>query len=502
MTPETSDAEGVNVIGEQPAGPSDLVRRFARSTPDRLALVDGARRLTYPELHQATNAAACALLAAGLGPGDRVGLQLGTGADFVVLYLGALRAGLVAVPVNPSYTEPEVRHLLSDSRAALHLDEATARDLLAAPSDSDSDPERDPERDRSGEQLAALLYTSGTSGRTRGAMLTLRALMANLDQLAAVEPPVLTAADVLFVPLPLTHIFGLNAGLGMALRVGATVVLADRFDAGATLATMAAERVTAVLGVPGQYAAWLADPAMSEGFASVRFAMSGSATLARGVVDGFAAAGITIYDGYGLTEAAPVVAINAVGVGRANPTNGSIGLPLPGIEVELRDGDGEIVEEGDPGRLFIRGANLFSGYWPDGVGGPDDDGWFGTGDIAVADEAGQLYLVGRSSDLLIVNGFNVYPAEVEAVLAAHEDVAEVAVVGVPDDVAGEAVHAYVVPTTGSSLDADALLSSAAGSLARFKLPTAIHVVPELPHTVTGKIMKWQLARSGEVDAPA
>jgi long-chain acyl-CoA synthetase len=472
------------------AGPSDLLRRQARAKPDRTALVDATTRLTWAELDHRVTSAALALRGSGLRDGDRVALQLGTGADFVLLYLGALRAGLVAVPVNPSYTAAEVDHVLTDSQAALHLDAGSARDLLAAaPAGSD------PQLDRRGDQIAALLYTSGTSGRAKGAMLSARALLANVDQIVVVDPPLLTGADTLFVPLPLTHIFGLNAGLGMALRVGATLVLADRFDAGATLVTMAAEQVTALLGVPGQYAAWLAHPSMREGFGYVRFAMSGSATLARAVVEGFAAAGITVHDGYGLTEAAPVVTINALGDGREKPSVGSIGLPLPGVEVQLRDTDGEEVDEGDPGRLFVRGANLFSGYWPDGADGPDEHGWFGTGDIAVADDAGQLRLVGRSSDLVIVNGFNVYPAEVEAVLADVAGVAEVAVVGVADPDTGEAVHAYVVPAAGAVLRPDELLVIAARSLARFKLPSAIEVVASLPRTVTGKIMKWQLERS-------
>jgi long-chain acyl-CoA synthetase len=222
--------------------------------------------------------------------------------------------------------------------------------------------------------------------------------------------------------------------------------------------------------------------------------MSGSATLARGVVDGFAGAGVTIYDGYGLTEAAPVVAVNAIGADRGTPTAGSVGAPLPGVEIQLRDGDGEPVEDGDPGRIFVRGPNLFSGYWPYGEGGPDEHGWFGTGDIAVADAAGQLRLVGRSAELVIVNGFNVYPAEVEAVLAREEGVAEVAVVGVEDPDTGESVRAYVVPVGGALLRPDALLAAAARSLARFKLPSVIEVVPTLPRTVTGKIMKWQLDR--------
>jgi long-chain acyl-CoA synthetase len=185
---------------------------------------------------------------------------------------------------------------------------------------------------------------------------------------------------------------------------------------------------------------------------------------------------------------------------RDRPTPGSIGMTLPGIEAELRDADGELTDPEDPGRLFVRGANLFSGYWPDGADGPDAEGWFGTGDIAIVDDHGGLHLVGRSAELVIVNGFNVYPAEVEAVLAAEPGVAEVAVVGVPDESTGEAVRAYVVPVAETLLDAEALLTAAARSLARFKLPSQLEVVSELPRTVTGKIMKWQLHEGWEANA--
>jgi long-chain acyl-CoA synthetase len=279
----------------------------------------------------------------------------------------------------------------------------------------------------------------------------------------------------------------------MALRVGATTVFSDRFDAATTLQLIATHHVTAVLGVPGQYAAWLRQDGVAEAFRRVRLALSGSATLPRALVDGYAAIHVALHDGYGLTEAAPVVAISTIDE-IDGPTDGAIGRPLPGVEVQLRDRDGVTeVDEDDPGRIFVRGTNLFSGYWPDGKGGPDSDGWFGTGDIAIWDDRGRLHLVGRTADTVIVNGFTVYPAEVEAVLAAEPGVAEVAVVGEPDARTGEAVIAYVVPAVGAELDPDALLAAAAARLARFKLPAAVHVVAALPHTVTGKIMKWQLA---------
>ncbi|HEU5266756.1 MAG TPA: AMP-binding protein [Jatrophihabitans sp.] len=477
-------------MNESPRNPAGLLRAAAAVTPDRRALVAGQARWTYAEWDSRVSRAANALLARGLAAGDRVTVQLPTGTDFTLGYLGALRAGLVPVPVDPAYTAAEVEHIRTDARAALHIGADSVALLHSGESAAD------PGQERGGEDLAVMLYTSGTSALAKGAMLSGRALLANLDQLAAVTPPLLGAADVLFLPLPLTHAFGLNAGLGMALRVGATLVLADRFEPAATLATMAAEQVTAVLGVPGLFAAWLADPGLTAGFAGVRFALSGSTTLPQGVVDGYAAAGVVLHNGYGLTEAAPVVTINALGAGRDAPTPGSIGASLPGVEVQLRDNDGDQVDEGDPGRIFVRGANLFSGYWPDGAGGPDADGWFGTGDIAVADDAGELRLVGRSTDLVIVNGFNVYPAEVEAALAAQPGVAEVAVVGVADPTTGEAVHAYVVAAAGVVLDPARLLAGAATSLARFKLPRAIDVVPALPRTVTGKIRKWQLDRAG------
>ncbi len=477
-------------------GLTDLLRAAAARTPDKPGLVDSGDaevRWTYREWDQQVDRAAGALAERGLRPGDRVMLQLPTGADFVRLYLGSLRAGLIAVPVNPAYTAAEVEYIRSDSGAVLHLDQAGVGELAdAAP----GRPPIDAELERTGEDLAVLLYTSGTSGRAKGAMLCARALLANLNQLAAVEPPMLTESDVLFVPLPLTHVFGLQAGLGMTLRVGATLVLADRFDPAATLAVMAREHVSAVVGVPGQYAAWLADPALRTGFAQVRFAMSGSATLTRSVVEGYAAVGVALHDGYGLTEAAPVVTVNALAAAHGRSTIGSIGIPLPGVEVQLRDVDGDEVDDGDPGRICIRGANLFSGYWPDGSGGPDADGWFGTGDIAVADAAGQLRIVGRSSDLVIVNGFNVYPAEVEAVLGAQPGVAEVAVVGAADLQTGEAVRAFVVPLPGADLDPAQLRAAVSVSLARFKVPQRIEVVSALPRTVTGKIMKWQLDRAG------
>jgi long-chain acyl-CoA synthetase len=505
----------------QPNSLGELLRRAAAQRGDQLAVVDDSVRWTWSELEATVAQFAAGLVSYGLEPGDRIAVQAQASADFMAVYLGALQAGLVVVPVNPGYTVPELSHIVDDSgarvlvtssvtavAAAATLREqhpALERVVVAAPSGAEELPtvtqllaagEGQPEarRDRSGEDLAVLLYTSGTSGKPKGAMLPVRALLANQQQLAQLRP--LTAEDRLFLPLPLFHIFGLNAGLGMALYYGATAVLSSKFEAAATLQTIVDEKVTVILGAPVEFAVWSAQPNFASAFAGVRFALSGSAPLLPELVNAYDDIGVGLYEGYGLTEAAPVVTSNLIplddGSGWSDPKAGSIGRPLPGVEVRLIDDSGEVVEVGDLGLLEVRGSNLFVGYWPDGSGGPDEDGWFATGDLAVADDDGDYYLVGRRNDLVLVNGFNVYPAEVEAVLSKLDGVHEVAVLGEPEESGSEAVVAYIVAEAGAVLDPDEIIAAAAASLARFKLPKRIVEVAALPHTATGKVMKWRL----------
>jgi long-chain acyl-CoA synthetase len=269
------------------------------------------------------------------------------------------------------------------------------------------------------------------------------------------------------------------------------------------LQTISEEQVSVVVGAPVEFAVWAAQPNLATAFAGVRLALSGSAPLLPELVNRYAEVGVALYEGYGLTEAAPVVTSNLVplsgGTGWTEPKAGSIGRPLPGVEVRLMDASEEEVEPGDLGLLEVRGRNLFAGYWPDASGGPDAEGWFATGDLAVADDDGDYYLVGRRNDVVLVNGFNVYPAEVEAVMTKLDGVGEVAVLGERDADGSEAVVAYVVPEPGASLDPDALIAAAGASLARFKLPRRIIEVEALPHTATGKVMKWRL-RTASGDA--
>jgi long-chain acyl-CoA synthetase len=347
-----------------------------------------------------------------------------------------------------------------------------------------------------GEDIAALLYTSGTTGRPRGAMLSHRALLANLEQLARIDPPVIGDDDRVLLVLPLFHVYGLNTGLGMVAWTGSTGILARRFDPVETLALVRDEQVSCIVGAPPIYVAWSMVPDLGASLATVRLALSGAAPLPPSVLSAILeATGHHVFEGYGLTEAAPVLTSTLCSA-VAKP--GSVGSPIPGIELKIlsqEDGDESELPDNDPGEVVVRGASLFSGYWPDGAGGPDEAGWFFTGDIAYLDQDGDLHLVDRTKELIIVSGFNVYPREVEDVLLDHYAVVEVAVLGVPHPYTGETVKALVVPRAGAIPDPQVLIDHAAARLARFKCPTVIEFVDWLPHSLTGKVSKGRLRDS-------
>ncbi|HWB66680.1 MAG TPA: AMP-binding protein [Mycobacteriales bacterium] len=493
---------------------ADLVRAAADLHPDKRALIDADATLSWRELDEYVDRLALGLLAAGRVAGDRVGILLPNGIPFAATYFGVLRAGLVAVPLNPAYTASELSYQLADAAVSALVVDAERTGvvdgfdadgllvvdqpdgawdrLLAAGAAADAAALG---RVTTGaEDLALLLYTSGTTGRPRGAMLSHRALLANLNQISQLDPPVFSPDDVGLLVLPLFHVYGLNCGLGMVAWSAATGVLADRFDPVTTLALVREHQVTTIVGAPPMYLAWSMLPDLAASLSSVRLMLSGAAALPPAVFEAVdAAAHHPIYEGYGLTETAPVLTTTL----GAEPKPGSVGRPLPGVEIRLLDEHGREVDESDPGEIVVRGANLFSGYWPDGDGGPDADGWFRTGDIAYADADGDLHLVDRTRELIIVSGFNVYPREVEATLLDHPDVEDVAVVGVAHPYTGESVKALVVPKSGTTPTADALIEFAASRLARFKCPTTIEFVDELPHSVTGKVAKGRLREAAE-----
>ncbi len=342
------------------------------------------------------------------------------------------------------------------------------------------------------DHLAALMFTSGTAGSPRAAMLTHGNLLSNITQAQSV-PDRVSATDVVYGVIPAYHIFGLNVVLGLSLSVGSTVLLVQRFDPATALESIRARRVTAIPGTPSMWVAFAHfDEAPSDAFATVRVALSGAAKLPIGVSERLRERfGLEVAEGYGLTEASPIVT-SSVGL---PPRFGSIGRVLDGIELRVVDDDGDDALVGDAGEIWVRGPNVFAGYLDD----PEatarvltDDGWLRTGDIALIDDEGRLYLVDRAKDLIIVSGFNVFPAEVEDVLASHPEIADVGVIGVPHPHTGEAVKAFVILEPGARLDEEAVIEYARDHLARYKCPSKVLFVDELPRSANGKLVRRQL----------
>ncbi len=482
-----------------------------------VAVISRGRSTTYGELRTQVARLRGGLVGLGLEPGDRVGIVAANNWYFVVAYLGVLGAGCVAVPVNPTSPVPEVQRELAAigaraviagpsaratvaglDRAALPALEtiiaAEPGDLAGAVALDDLLAAEPIEIvDREPGDLAVLVFTSGTAGSPKAAMLTHGNLRSNLEQCQAHPGRSQGADDVVLGVLPFFHIFGLNVVLGLSFVAGASVLLVERFDPQTALESVGTHGVTVISGAPTMWSAWATLPGTRPGaFASVRTATSGAAKLdpqvQRAISERF---GVQIMEGYGLTEASPVV---TSGTGLIAP-EGSIGVPLPGVHVRLVDSDGQDALVGDAGEIWVQGPNVFAGYWND----PDatrstltEDGWLRTGDVAVVDDEGFLFLVDRVKDLIIVSGFNVYPAEVEHVIAEHPGVAEVAVIGVPHPHSGEAVKAYVVVEPGSSVDEDDVIRHCEAHLARYKCPQKVMFVDEMPHNATGKVLRKEL----------
>ena len=483
---------------------------------DHAAIVHRSRTTTYGELRDQVARVRGGLTALGIGRGDRVALVCANSRKFVVTYLATLGIGAVAVPLNPSSPAAEIEReiravaatavlLQTGSAAAWNAIDRSSLPTVQHVIGTDADVTgatvsfatlelAEPAGITAVEPdtLAVLIFTSGTAGAPRAAMLSHGNLLSNLEQGRAahvgIEP-----GDVVYGVLPMFHIFGLNVVLGLSLHAGATVVLVQRFDPFTALETIRERRITVVPGAPPL---WLAfshfDDAPADSFATVRVALTGAAKMPeeamRRLRDRF---GLELAEGYGMTEASPAVT-SSVGL----PIRiGSVGKVLDGIRLRLVDESGDDALEGDSGEIWVKGPNVFRGYLDDRdqtnrVLTPD--GWLRTGDIATADSDGYLYLVDRAKDLIIVSGFNVYPAEVEEVLAQHPAVAEVGVVGVPHPHTGEAVKAFVVLEEGAYVDEDGLIAWCRDELARYKCPAKILFVEALPRNLSGKLLRRSL----------
>ncbi|GHH19771.1 long-chain-fatty-acid--CoA ligase [Streptomyces lanatus] len=490
---------------------ASVLAESAWRRPDHTALVHGAERVTYAELWLRARRYAAALRGRGVRAGDRVAVLVPNGLDFPAVYYGALALGAVVVPVNALLKAPEIEQVLRDCGArllacapSLHGTGGPAAGAAGVPlfevgeagvAGVEPIERLVPTRP---DDIALVLYTSGTTGRAKGAMLTHFNVTMNI-QTGMESPFAFRPDDVLLGCLPLFHTFGQICGMGTCFRAGATMVLMDRFEGAGALDLMVRHGCTVVMGVPTMYLALLdaarSDPRRPE----LNRAYSGGSALSVATLDEFEAVfGCPVYEGYGLTETSPCVSYNQPGMPRRP---GKVGRPLWGVEVEIArqdlEGRIELLPAGEVGEVVIRGHNVMAGYLgrPEATAEVLVDGWFRSGDLGALDADGALTLVGRKKELVIRGGYNVYPREVEDVLAHHPAVAQAAVIGVPDARHGEEVCAVVRVREGyvaSDRLAGEIREWGRERLAAYKYPRRIEFVTDFPLGPSGKILKREL----------
>ncbi|MCX6460302.1 MAG: AMP-binding protein [Actinobacteria bacterium] len=488
---------------------ADLLARAADRDPDGVAVVHAGARVTWSTLDARVTAFARGALARGLRRGDRIALITANRTELIVAHLGALRAGLISVPINPVLTAHELAQRTHDTspeliicdassevavREALMTNHIGTSGVVAVGSPAWGDLMR-PDHPAvepgciDSEAVGVLMFTGGIGGRPQAVMLTHRALMASVTQLAALEPAPLEPIDVLLLSLPLVHSQALGA-LALAFFVGATVVLERRFDPEESFTMVEREGVTAVAGSPALFTDWSMREHAGEVLDDVRLMALGQAAMSPAVAAQLLTlTGLRVWEGYGMAESSGLLTCT----GDRLSAEGNVGRPLPGVELRLVDVDGEdIDDDGDPGEIYVRSHALFSGLWPDGASAPDAQGWFATRDVAYLDEAGDLHLVDRRHDLIVVNGFPVYPHEVEVVIDSLDGVSESAVIGVEHPVTGHAVTALVVLDPDSTVTPDDVREQCALRLARHKCPTIVEIVDSLPHTEFGIVQRHGL----------
>ncbi|MFW0783680.1 AMP-binding protein [Gordonia sp. CPCC 206044] len=481
--------------------------RIAGESPDRPAVRSGQQVLTYGELRKHVAHRAGHLLDVGVREGDRAVLVAPSVPEFVVDYYALQAVGAVVITVNVMSTVPEIGYVLEDSGTSLVLawhECADAARSAAATADipffviepfedagESSKAVRSPV-DRDENAVAVILYTSGTTGRPKGAALT----VANINSCVPSFRTVLALGpdERWATALPLFHVFGQGVVMNTSLSTGASLTLQHPFSPGAFMDLLRDERITIACGVPTMWNAMLqaAGDHRPADFAELRLASSGGASMPGELIRAFQHRfGCCILEGYGLTESTGAATYR----GPDDPV-GTVGKAVPGMMVEVRDPDGRPVATGDVGEVFVKGPGVMKGYWnrPEATAAELVDGWLRTGDLGSLDEEGMLRIVDRAKDLIIRGGYNVYPREVEEVLYAHPDIVEVAVVGVPDDHYGEEIAAVITPRPGATIRSDELRDWAKDRLSAYKVPRIVHCVEELPKGATGKILKRAIDR--------
>jgi len=485
---------------------AQLLERSALYHADRSALIAGDRRWTYRELDAAASTLAGGFAALGLKPGERVGFHLPNRPEFVLAYYAAQKAGLVPLSLNITYKAEELEYIIRDAAASALITAGPASGNLPARDRLPSvrhwldagdlaslrgeAPLRAVERDR--EETAAILYTSATTGRPKGVMLTHANIVSN--SYATVHHLKMTPDDRGLCALPMFHCFGQNAIMNALVAAGGTLVLHERFVPDAFVAAVAEHRITILYAVPTMYILFLSMERPVD-CASVRLCFSAAASLPADVEQRWHDThGHWIHQGYGLTETSPFASYNHTVAFR----RGSVGTPIENVEMKIVDAEDREVEDQALGEIVIKGPNVMKGYFGDPAATSEAirDGWFHSGDIGYRDPDGYFFIVDRVKDMINVSGFKVFPREVEEVLFRHAAVKEAAVVGVPDPVRGEAVKAFVVLNDGASTTAEELRDLCRGAIASVKVPETIEFIAALPKNPTGKVLKKDLRSRG------
>jgi acyl-CoA synthetase (AMP-forming)/AMP-acid ligase II len=507
-----------------------VLERAASKFTDMEALVDGSTRLTFAELHDAAGSAARGLVAAGVEPGDRVAIWAPNIAEWVIAALGVYRAGGVIVSVNTRFKGDEATYILNRARAKLlftvtdFLDTnyvdllATGesvptlgtvvvlrgsaapgtqswRSFLEAGAGITAAEVEQRQAAITGDDTSDILFTSGTTGRPKGAMLAHRASVAAYEAWTSVID--LRAGDRYLVVNPFFHTFGLKAGILASIITGTTIIPHAVFDVDTVMQRVVEERVTMLPGAPTIYQSILDHPRVSEfDMSTLRLAVTGAASVPVELIKRMRAelSFETIVTGYGLTEATGIATMCRHD-DDAETIATTAGRAIPGIEVLVVNDDGKEVPAGDPGEVVVRGYNVMQGFVDDPEATAeaiDAEGWLHTGDIGVMDERRNLRITDRKKDMYIVGGFNAYPAEIENMILAHPGVSQVAVVGVPDQRMGEVGCAFVIPRPGQRIDPEELITWCRERMANYKVPRRVEIVDALPLNASGKVLKYEL----------
>ena len=496
---------------------ADVLAPAMALAPDRPAFYFEDQSTTYRELDERANRIASWLAGRGVQKGDRVVIHVDNRPEFIEVYQGVLRAGAILVPTNVMYTADEMEHIVSDSGAVVAflrgdlVGKLTARrasfpglrDIVAVgPSAVAGLPELDAVKALEGtrpkitidpDATAFIQYTSGTTGKPKGAMVSHSNVLSVIDSMRDLTNVPALESDVMLLVLQLFHAYALNLALNRAFLSVTPFVLVTRFDAERVMRLIERYKVTIFYGAPPMYFAMVNSPDVGKvDLSSLRMAFSGAAPLPVVILERFKElTGVEICEGYGLSETAPTLCSNAAGP-LSKP--GTVGPPIPGVEIRLVDENDRDVAPGEVGEIIARGPNVFKGYWRREAETAEAmrGGWFHTGDLARVDADGYYTIVDRKKDMVLVSGYNVYPIEVENVILRHPKILDAAVVGIPDAYQGESVKAFIVLRQGESMEPKELTDYCRQHLAAYKVPRHVEIRDELPRSATGKLLKREL----------